>query len=179
MTFCYWKLRHEQKACMRVVFLSTTSSNLVIHVSSAEFLHLVYFPYTFSKTSAIHRTRTLIEAWCCCCWQICTSLTLSPLPLLTQNFSRIWKDHPEVKKDTHRNNYVIGRRSLKRKTYSASIWVMEGTNAEALLLDKTLSPSAKNKALLSLKKDELKQCVSKRNLVSTGTKQDLVSFLYF
>ena len=84
---------------MRVVFLSTTSSNLVIHVSSAEFLHLVYFPYTFSTTSAIHRTRTLIEAWCCCCWQICTSLTLSPLPLLTQNFSRIWKDHPEVRKD--------------------------------------------------------------------------------
>ena len=56
---------------------------------------------------------------------------------------------------------------------------MEGTNAEALLLDNTLSPSAKNKALLSLKKDELKQCVSKRNLVSTGTKQDLVSFLDF
>jgi len=51
---------------------------------------------------------------------------------------------------------------------------MEGTNAEALLLDNTLSPSAKNKALLSLKKDELKQCVSKKNLVSTGTKQDLV-----
>ena len=99
MTFCYWKLRHEQEACMRVVFLSTTSSNLVIHVSSAEFLHLVYFPYTLSKTSAIHRTRTLIEAWCCCCWQIYTSLTLSPLPLLTQNFSRIWKDHPEVRRD--------------------------------------------------------------------------------
>ena len=56
---------------------------------------------------------------------------------------------------------------------------MEGTNAEALLLDNTLSPSAKNKALHSLKKDELKQCVSKRNLVSTGTKQDLVSFLCF
>ena len=86
---------------------------------------------------------------------------------------------PRLGGTKHRNKYVIRRRSLKRKPYSASIWAMEGTNAEALLLDKTLSPSAKNKALLSLKKDELKQCVSKRNLVSTGTKQDLVSFLYF
>jgi len=53
----------------------------------------------------------------------------------------------------------------------------EGGDAETLLLNPSLSPSAKSKALLNLKKDQLKQCVTKRNMSTSGTKQELVKRL--
>ena len=51
---------------------------------------------------------------------------------------------------------------------------MEVSEAESLLADKTLSPADKSKKLLGLKKDQLKQCVIKRNLSASGNKPDLV-----
>ena len=55
---------------------------------------------------------------------------------------------------------------------------MDEGDAETLLLNASLSPSAKSKALLNLKKDQLKECVTKRNLSTSGTKQDLVSLIH-